>query len=275
MSKLIAPSGSLSYPVFKEEVKRVERDMRMAIFEWARLNPVGRIPPMLDLINECSEFLKSYNGYFESLRLMYYYTIDEEVELKSNAYEKIQDRRLEDRIAEETRKLNDLKDKYDRQSELVKNLVAHRNPLPFQNRNAWQEYPSVKVKQIVVVPFRPNNLAPNAQVDQKQNVGRPHKIQAFEHRRPSDVDEDLYRKRPYMSRVRGHQYNGPVWDVGCEPIPSRESDENLSGALASRKTNKRFKSSFPSGLAGKPMARMTQDQIEEDDAYHQDNFINC
>ena len=287
MPKLIDPRDNLSYSVFREEVSKVGRDMKMAVYEWARVDPLKRIPTMLQLINDSQSFAKSYNGYYETLRVMYYCTVDREPVLNSNAFEKVQDRRLDARIEEETRKLEALKDKYDKQKAVVDELLSHKNLLPHQNRNSWQHIPSVKVKQVVVVPFRPKNPAPpKGMIPRKENVGRPHRVQAFEHREQVDTEEEVYRKRLYLSRVLGHQYNGPtpVWDFGREPINLREVDENQFGALASARYVKRMRTTHQGDgaaavnpvvwtAAANPVA-WTQDMVEEEDNRYQNNFIN-
>ena len=261
--KIIYPSTYLTFDGLNKEARRVNRDKKAVVYEWARANPKRNIQRFLDMCGENDAFAKAHKGYYEDLRLMYFAIVGSEP-VKPESVEKKRSEAFTKRYELELEKKSYLETALQRQEDIVKSLEATNHLPSFMSRDAWKDLPfaPVKERQVVFVnDLRREPFAPT--IPPATQAGRPAKIQMFEHRRPATV-QDFTDRRPWVTRESERQ--SYAWEIPIQPATQREDDEHELGALAS-KSGKRKKKSGSSAASAPPPSKssriITPDEVDE------------
>ena len=294
LMKLVVPAslqhsvGKVRYPLsyvsFKTEADRLKRSMRPIVLEWARLSPGTRIPDLFKAFEKDVDFAKQFKGYYETLRLMYQYTVNRYPKCPEKS-EKARDDHFVKRYNEEQDKLDALKAMYDSQVEIMSEMEKYVDPDPLMDRNGWKSLPFKPVGGKTKVVFAPTrgvkrSLEHKAQAGPPP-VGRSLTDQVSDHKEPTNVFQELDHGQPWRSNEGANAHPMPSWDFQFQEPAAREPDEHEMRALATRKARTDV-FMYPSTACGyngrvsyinKKRPRMTQDEIEEDDLEHTFTWI--
>ena len=264
---LIEPEiHDLSFADLKANARAAGRDLRPAVYEWARIDPYMHIYKLLDKIDNDDFFSECFKGYYEDLRLMYVASVNKDP-VKPKLIERLMSEQFEKRYKEEKEKLVYYEKALRKQKEIVDQLEDYEDLPRHRSRNYWKNLPfePVQKTRVLVVPDlsyrRESKVTPTNQNPEK--VGRPRSIQQFEHRRQPSVS-DLSSRRTWLSDERDRELTND-FVIPIQPATQKDPDEHSMGAMASRSGKRKKGKAATSTTTSKSSRFMTQDEYEEYD----------
>ena len=274
LGRVIDPDpGSLSFNVLCDEVNNANRDMRYAVFEWARLNVRCRVPLLFKKIDESPGFSYVLRSYYEGLRLIYFRVVDKNPGYLPMEMERIKRKHVDDRLQLEYEKREKLREMLAESDKRIAELEQLDDPPPALHREKYKADPYKGIHEGGVKKSGAGRQRCLGSDRTRGHLGRPLEAQHADHSRVVSIEKDFLGRQPWKSNVKANpNYAPPVWQPGFEP-PSQMPDEHAAGTLATGSGKKRRGAELVSSGKRRGQRQMTQDEWEESEKPYENCFF--
>ena len=220
------------YPAFKSYSDDSEHSLRFTIMEWARFNPLYRIPWFIDHFDAQYRFFKHFKGYYSTLASMYVFAtgrdplpVPERMVIHAGSRRKL--------VQREEDKLAQMAEAYAQQKVVVETL-----------HDPWHNLDSDEIKiPLIPMPRSAGVPKPKRVKRNRGTKGRDLSEIVTDHAFQLGTDE-IARTRPWASQVGviadgngilvNRAYNDPAVYPVLGPVLRMESDEEQPGPSCKR-----------------------------------------